>query len=131
MEIPGRVKHDMTRGRHKTLLMPAHESLHAEIANNPDLLDRLDEAVQESTWGDNFKQHPIVVANSGKGVLPVAVYMDGLPYTKTDAVLGVYVYNLISNIRHLVAILRKAGCANAGAKAGVLTSSCSDSSIGH
>eukprot|EP00969_Alexandrium_andersonii_P323140 14277709-Alexandrium_andersonii.AAC.1 len=105
--IPGHMKYDMTRGIHTTLLRPAHESLHKEVAENPDLYDKLDELVNSAEWGEQYSQHPVVVASGGPGVFPLALYMDGLPYTKSDSLLGVYVYNLVSGTRHLVAVLRK------------------------
>ena len=40
-------------------------------------------------------------------MLPVAVFTDGVAYSHTDSVLGVWEINMISQKRHVVALIRK------------------------
>lgn len=53
-------------------------------------------------------------SGGGRAVLPLALYLDGVPMTKRDGVLGIWMYNLVSMKRHLVAVLRKSSMCKCG-----------------
>eukprot|EP00969_Alexandrium_andersonii_P071158 3141743-Alexandrium_andersonii.AAC.1 len=67
-----------------------------------------------SSWGrhcrrgisPSYTEHPGVKGRADQP-LPIALYMDGLPYTITDSVVGVWLQCLISKRRVLVAVVRK------------------------
>ena len=48
-----------------------------------------------------------IVKASSTPVLPVAVFMDSVAHSPTDSVLGVWAINMISQKRHVVALVRK------------------------
>lgn len=49
----------------------------------------------------------MVVNNPGQLVAPLAIYMDALPYSLVDSVLGVWLVNLVTGGRHVLLLLRK------------------------
>ena len=53
-------------------------------------------------------------------VLPVAVYIDAVPFSQTDSVLGFWLVNLIHAPKIALVFFAKAKLANVGAEAGVL-----------
>ena len=116
IDVPGHSKHDVGRIIHKMRAQPPHEVLHAEIVSNPELHERLSQATTEEVWAPVYHDHPVVAAAGANEVFPVAVYLDGVPYTKQDSFLGVYCYNLVSGKRHLTAILRKRLMCRCGCK---------------
>ena len=40
-------------------------------------------------------------------MVPIAIYMDGVPYSLTDSVVGFWVVNLVTEARHLFMVVRK------------------------
>ena len=51
-----------------------------------------------------YTRHPVAIKNAFRAI-PAAIYLDGLPTTKNDGVLGVTIVNLVTGARHLTAIL--------------------------
>ena len=80
-----------------------------------DLTSRLRESIVADEWGADYNDHP-VVRRSVRPVLPLSLYFDGPPYTKNDGFLGFFVYNHISNLRHLCVLLRKSDLCRCGCK---------------
>ena len=52
-----------------------------------------------------YRNHPVVNSSAGP-VLPLALYWDGVEYTKNDAFIGFYIRNLISGRVQMVSFLR-------------------------
>eukprot|EP00969_Alexandrium_andersonii_P139449 6169053-Alexandrium_andersonii.AAC.1 len=64
-----------------------------------------------------YEQHPAVTeAPPGVPVLPLAVYVDGVPFLKKESLIGVYLHNMTSGRRHLVTALRKSYMCKCGCK---------------
>ena len=64
----------------------------------------------------SYYEHPLVQSAAGRPVMPVALYVDGVPTTKRDGVLGFWVYSLITLKRFLVAVLRKSELCKRGCR---------------
>ena len=58
----------------------------------------------------------MVQQNPGCLVAPVGLYMDSLPYSLVDSVLGVWLINLITGARHVLLIIRKKIVCNCGCR---------------
>eukprot|EP00969_Alexandrium_andersonii_P324414 14334751-Alexandrium_andersonii.AAC.1 len=48
-----------------------------------------------------------VVKRSPGWVCPLSLYADTVRYSHTDSILGLWVVNLVTSLRHLVCVLRK------------------------
>eukprot|EP00959_Pyramimonas_sp_CCMP1952_P359063 7518325-Pyramimonas_sp.AAC.1 len=92
-------------------LAPPHELLAAEIgADSGDI----EKNAEENTWARNFEEHPLrIIENDDRPVYPVALYCDGVRYTKTigagrqDTLINFTVHNLCSGKRHLIGVMAK------------------------
>lgn len=117
LQIPGHDRSQASRCVHKTEVVPPHEALQIEVAADPSLLQRALTSAAGNEWSANYRKHPAVLAApAGEGVLPLALYLDGVPYSKTDSFLGIWVYNLLSWKRHLVCVLRKSTMCHCGCR---------------
>lgn len=67
---------------------------------------RLEEAIASGEMQPGYTNHPLVLGSTTP-VVPVSLYMDGVPYSLTDTVVGVWMINMITGLRHLVALVRK------------------------
>jgi len=110
--VPQYSKCDAYRTNHDMVIQLPHEVLHDEIKNNP----QATEVELEPEWTEAYETHPVVQSHPDRGVVPYAMYLDGISFTKTDSLLGVFVYSLITLTRHLVAVFRKSHLCRCGCK---------------
>ena len=81
--------------------------------------DALAKSVKNQEWTTAYLHHPVVqqsIAEDGPPVFPACLYIDGLVYTKKDSVIAFYAFNLITQVRHLVAVLRKSTLCTCGCR---------------
>lgn len=98
-------------------VMPPHEAISQEVLDDPGILQRAQELAGAEEWGAVYRSHPAVTtAPPGTPVLPLAIYADGVPFTKTDGFVAFWTYNLLTSRRHLLAVLRKTELCDCGCK---------------
>ena len=108
LEVPGHDKYMLERTVHKLPTFVPHEALADEIASTPALVEALRALRENNELPDAFVQHPVVQnAPATADVWPLCLYVDGIPLTKRDGMLAFYVYNMISEKRHLCVTLRR------------------------
>jgi len=111
VDVPRHDKYDEGRTEHGLLVTIPHEALNEEVLEDPSILQR----VSEMRWPPAYFANRIVRAATGV-VLPLALYLDGVPSTTRDGVLGIFMYNLVSLKRHLIAVVRKSSLCRCGCK---------------
>ena len=87
----------------QTAADPPHEIIERVIGANPPVLDQLHVAVANGDLPTTHYNYPLV-CTSAQPPLPLAIYSDGLPHTLVDSVLGVWLINLVTGTRHIMAI---------------------------
>ena len=107
IQMAGHRKHDVSRSKFKIGAFPGHETLHEELVQDESWKDDLIAMKASQGLPRNYYQHPVVQQNPDQLVVPYAIYLDGLPYSLCDSVLGVWLVNLVSQRRHLMTLLRK------------------------
>ncbi len=78
-----------------------------EIAALPRSDARLREWVESAQRPPCYETHPVVSDVPPNTVWPLAIYLDGVGSIKRDSVLGIWVLNLVSMWRHLIAAIPK------------------------
>ena len=115
LEVPIYAKYDASRGRMKLPMQLPHEVFSTEMETDPDLLDKLETKMAETEWAEAYKEH-VVTKSSPRPALPCSLYLDGVAVTHRDGVLGIWVYNLISERRHLCCVIRKSSFCKCGCR---------------
>ena len=87
-------------------VVPLHEALANDLASDRTVALRLREKVDSGGLPPNYFSHPLV-ASASEAILPVALYMDGLSYTASDSVIGIWLINMATTTRMLVGVIRK------------------------
>ena len=108
VNVVGQGKHDIERSEYLVPFLPAHE----QVAQDRDGLDASKIILEQKKTSNDlppcYWNHPVVQnAAPDETVLPIAVYLDGLPYSQTDSVIGFWVVNLLDGARYLCGLLRK------------------------
>ena len=108
------------KGTHKLTMMPLHEMVADDMAHNEDMIDRLDEAVARNELMPAYYNHRIVREELEAGrdaPVPLALFVDGVPYSEHDSIIGFWVINMITGQRFLSVALRKKVCCRCGCRA--------------
>ena len=115
--VPGHSKLSGSREIKQQYFLPPHEAFAEEAKRSPGLLDRLEEEKCKRSWSYAYERHPIVMqALPEEKVLPLAIFIDGVPFAKKDSMLAFYVYNLVSKVRHVSAVVRKTSTCQCGCR---------------
>ena len=110
IQVPGSSKHELSRTVATTSAIVPHEAL-VEESTTPGFYTALNEWAS-SPLPPAYLEHPVVGRKAAEGVpggpvLGLSLYLDGVPYSNTDSVLGFWIQNLATRRRHLCCILRK------------------------
>jgi hypothetical protein len=106
-EVPGHSKHSVGRTMHTLYISPPHESLDRDFQADSGSYLKLEEARDEHKFPKAYDDHPVVVAHPDEVVNPVNLFVDAVPYSNTDSVIGWWLINLMTGERYLFAALRK------------------------
>jgi hypothetical protein len=104
--VPVHRRHDLERSVYKLPIVPGHESVAAEMNSDTTMSVRLRDAIAANEFPPAFYSHPIVVQNKGLA-LPLSIYIDGVPYSRTDTTIGFWLQNIVTGVRHLMISFRK------------------------
>ena len=88
----------------KMPIFAVHEHLAYDFANEVGGRTRLREAVQEQRLPPCYYNHPVVRSAGESWVIPLAVYLDFVPYAINDSVLGIWVVNLMNERQAVLAL---------------------------
>ena len=105
LEVPGYKKAEACRTSLSLGVYPPHECLNREALVNPEATIDL-HADAMADLPPICTEHPVFRASGGRA-RPYALYLDGVPFTKHDSMLGVFVYFTHTQVRHLSAVIRK------------------------
>ena len=105
------------RGKLDLAVRNIHEVINDEVADDPTLVEKLAKAVADRSLPDVYFEHPVATASSFTA-FPILFYIDGVPTTKSDGVVGFWAYigYRISDNRHLLCSIRKSRLCRCGCK---------------
>ena len=74
------------------------------------------EKVQTCTAGlpPAYSQHPVVQRSLPHTAIPLALFVDGVQFATRDTILGIFVVNVATKVRHLVCTLRNSRMCRCG-----------------
>jgi hypothetical protein len=117
--VPAPQHHRADYSRRVDLLptVPPHEFLEEEVNKHPEMLAELAAAVAERRLPPAYYEHPIFQsAPPDTAVHPLCLYVDGVPITRSDSALGLWVQCFTTGRRSLAAVLRKSDTCKCGCK---------------
>lgn len=107
---------DMPRTVHSLPIPPANEAVAKEFQSDPAMMVKLPCAIEGRTLPPAHHNHPIVRFNVDTPVVPIGIYLHGMPYQKRDRELCLARVDALTSVRHLLAILRKSRVCTRGCK---------------
>ena len=115
LDMPHYNKHNVSRDIRPTPVQVLHEEIDKEMQNEHSIEEQIYLAVRDKEWSQLYADHPVVRESEGP-VLPLALYVDGVPFLKHETLIGFWVYNLATAKRHLVSVIRKAWMCKCGCR---------------
>ncbi len=114
--VPGHSRHDLERTSHLVSFMPLHEQIARSMEQDVGTLTKLIALKASGDLPPIYTQHKVVTDHPDEPVLPIAIFMDAVPYSQTDSVLGCWGLNVLSGERFLFGVLRKRNACRCGCK---------------
>ena len=106
VRVPGHSKTQLGRTVHDVTVYAPHEIILDEIVGaGADYLVR--EAVYNQDLPPCYYDHPVVTQHRSEVVWPFSLYVDAVPYSHTDSVIGWWMVNEVTASRYLFCTLRK------------------------
>ena len=113
LKIPSHCKNDVTRSINEFDVMLPHEVILEEISDLPADFDL--NGKKAEVW-QQFREHTAFSENVDDLPVPLSMYLDGVPFTKNDSFLGIWISNLITGSRHILCLFRKSDLCRCGCK---------------
>lgn len=115
-EVPGHNRAEAARASIEVAAIPLQEHLEAVARANPELLSNLQQKVESRSLPPCYFSHPVVQAAraADEQCLPLALYTDSTPFARQDSIVGVFAYDLVTNMRCLLTCLRKSELCKCG-----------------
>ena len=117
MTLPVKSRTDASRISAEIPVLPPHEAIFKEVSECQDADTLLRAALKNCELPPAYYENPIVVsAAPGELVHPLCVYLDGVAFSRTDNILGLWCYHLHTEKRHLLAAIRRSELCGCGCK---------------
>lgn len=114
--MPGRAKAAVGRTENVVKVWPPHEAVDEGVRADPTVTVKLMELVDSRALPESYFAHPVVRANPDSYVLPIGLFIDAVPYSQTDSVIGVWSVNMVTGHRCLLAVIRKKRTCDCGCR---------------
>jgi hypothetical protein len=114
--VAGHSKHDLSRSLREYSCMPLHEQVALDVAEDVGCRTKLSELYRQRAFPPVYWDHPVVKKCDGTPVLPIAIYIDAVPFSLTDSVLGFWGVNLVTHKRYLWGLLCKSQACRCGCR---------------
>lgn len=115
IDVPSYSSDAMSRATVCLTMIPPHEALADCIGGDGTSLEELRSAISGRELPECYYEHP-VVQGSADPVWPISVFIDGVPYSQTDGVIGCWVCDELSGKRALVFGIRKKSLCECGCR---------------
>ena len=117
LPLPSHSKYDVSRTLNTNLVLCPHECLQSEMQGVP--AGEVQKKLRAAAWPETYWEHELVKDAEALGAplpVPLAFYVDGVPYGKNTSFIGFWMLNLVTTTRHLVAMLRKMDMCRCGCR---------------
>ena len=106
--VPSHDKHDQSRSLRQTPVLLPYEEVIEEVITSATFATNLGAKVSAGELPDAFYEHPNCNGRvDGVMDVPIGLFVDGVPTVKRDSCIGFFIFNIITQTRFLVAVLRK------------------------
>lgn len=89
-------------------MRPPHELLEDELEEDDTMAFKTQEMIDRGRLPPSYFENPVVRASAADSPpIPLALYQDGVQYSKSDTVVGFWLINLVTGSRSMITMVRK------------------------
>jgi hypothetical protein len=108
LQVLGSSTRALGRAKLDFAAMVPHDVIDKDLRSDPASVLKVREAIVENALPPSYEDHHVVLRHgAATPVQPVSLYIDGVPYSLTDSVIGFWFVNEVTGRRYLIAALRK------------------------
>ena len=117
LKVPGQLKSEAARKLLDVAVLQPHEELESEMVGDEEFRTKLCSCIEKRELPPSYFESE-VVRNSDKPVAPIAIFLDGVVYSaaRRVTVLGIWIINTITQMRHLSIVYRLNRLCSCGCK---------------
>jgi len=116
MPVPSYSADKLARSVHDLCVLPLHEVVDEMYSTDATLRVQLEEKVELRELPEAYYSHTLKQREPESSFLPISIFVDAVPYSQVDSVIGFWVLNEISSERRLLVSLRKQICCICGCR---------------
>ena len=107
LKVPGHLKSEASRKIVDIAVLQPHAELESELSQDAAFKTKLQSCVDKCELPASFLENPLVRDSDGP-VVPIEIFLDGVVYSaaRKASVLGIWVINTLSQMRHLCVVFR-------------------------
>ena len=116
VDMPSHDRHECSRSVRQVPLRLPHECIEEECVTHGDLVGLLVQAKRDGRLPRSYEHHKIVRENPSDAVIPQALFVDGVKFTRRSNLLAIYQYNVLTGRRFLNCCVRKSELCHCGCR---------------
>ena len=117
LKIPGRDKNVVGRVSRDFIVAPVWDQLDEDFRRDRGSKLVLEEFIADGNVPPIYDSHPVVLAHQHEApVYPLSLFVDGVPYSHNDGVIGWWLINHVNKKRYFIGALRKKVVCQCGCK---------------
>ena len=110
VQVPSHDKHDQSRSLRQTPVLLPYDEVIGEVMTSATFAADLGAKASSGELPDAFYEHPNRLSSGelpDAMDVPIGLFVDGVPTVKRDSCIGFFIFNIITQTRFLIAVLRK------------------------
>jgi len=116
LQAPGIDPNEIGRTTVTINVIPLHEAVNEYLETETSSMLKLEEAAAANELPPSYYSNPVVQEFGSGRVWPLALFVDGVAYSKADTVIGWWVVHIVTGFRQLIAVTRKAQLCECGCR---------------
>ena len=117
VKVPTTARADSGRIHSTIPVQLPHEAFVNEFLESSVAIEATRQALSSNSLPPAYREHPVVQNKRPHEIVhPISLYLDGVAFTRTDTLLGIWAYHMLTNQRHLLCVVRKAEMCNCGCR---------------
>lgn len=116
VSVPSHSRADYSRTSLPHPMRLPHEVVEELAQKTPDLAEKLRQARRSGSLPPAYETHSVVVQHPADAVVPLALFVDGVQFTRRANMVGFFLYDLLTSERRLLTVVRKSLLCTCGCK---------------
>jgi len=116
LKVPLHKRRTLGRKVYDVPVLAPYEELEDEVSKDLTFTSDLHDAIQTRQLPQLYFDHPVVTQHADEEVVPIGLFTDGVEFQKKDTCIAIWLYTLITKVRHLLIVFKKSQLCKCGCR---------------